>query len=137
MLGAQGSYEKWRDAVFPVLEAGPSHPHYKAAVHSFNCSWAFLFGAAPRSHAEERAALLELAEVDPTPLNRDRVYELDFSHALLFGSGGPAEGTSLGGSDSVQEKRPGIVTKMRQFRSIVAEMWQKCGRSVALLRLRG
>lgn len=59
-------------------------------------------------------------------------HSMSLSAAFLFG-----RDTSLGGSDSVQEKQSRIVAKIRQFRLIVAELWRKCGRNVAGLRLRG
>jgi hypothetical protein len=47
MFGAQRAYDEWWAMIEPVLKAGPSHPHYKAACHQLDLSWAFTFGVSP------------------------------------------------------------------------------------------
>ena len=82
----------------------------------------------------EAQALLEKDPADPKGLAILRAvdHSMSCSSAFLFG-----RDTSLGDSDSVTEKTPGIVAEIRQFRATVARMWRKCGRNVAGLRMRG
>lgn len=82
----------------------------------------------------EARALLAVDPADPKGLAILRAvdHSMACSSAFLFGVG-----TSLGGSDSVQEKRSTIVARIRQFGPTVAGLWRKCGRNVAGLRMRG
>ena len=56
MFGARAAYERWRGMVEPVLEAGPDHPHYEAALRQWRLHLGFLLGVNPDSLPEKNRA---------------------------------------------------------------------------------